>query len=1078
MNEEESKKVARTVPCADAPSSSEPRTEDCADHVAAANLLEAAFFGMSSEEDMDQAAVDLSADLPLIEGYKLIRLLGEGGFGMVYEAEQRVPIRRRVALKVLRPGCTTRELLVRFEQERQALALMNHPHIARIYDAGETEDGRPFIAMEMVDGQTIDKRAKSLPQRDRVSLMLDVSRAVAHAHHKGIIHRDLKPSNILITDNHGKPEPRVIDFGIAKALDGPLVTKVMFTQIRQVVGTPGYMSPERQHTSQISQSADTRTDVFALGAILWELLSGSTPLQSPDGSSTRVTLPNARGIPNELRWITEKATDPDMDLRYANADGLADDLAAWLEGQPLKAAPRSTLYVISKWAARHRSAAVVSVLLLVTLIASLLLLTGKNLEIRRALQQAEQNHTETLRRSSNESYLMGVTRERRRPTLALAHWAHALRQDPQNQAALGIALATLRHRSHPAVIAPVTPLPAGKVRLLQVSTNGQWVAVVMEVEKGEILVRARRGAPQAEAFPIPADGKIAHLAVSSAGHVAVAGNRGPVGLLQKDGTWQASELDVEGLRLLAWTAEEKLWCVAVQNVSQFSAAGEATMATSVLPGREWRSAASIDGNQVAVGTEGGRILLFGTDDASSPSVLQAPIPAPFSGLAVDANGQRVAAAWRSGDVWLNHGDGRTSAYVTSDTVLNLSFLRDESALWIRQPSAISLWNPLSGGLARTFSNEDPLKTLLPVGGAAVLMQANFRRPSVLDFSDDSMIAEDISGMEGRVTCAADPSSRVMVFAHEDHLVIEWMQLVAKVERPELKSADYEWLALVVADNGMDWRAVSSKGKVCQVSPKGEVKTLWQRGTEALRLACVSRDAQAVLADTADGAGVALCRPKVDPKVFSWGKPSALALSPSGKLAALGYPAGEVRLFDLTTEQECFVRDWQRGAIHQICFISDERLAVAVSGLVQICDWKNNRLLPTPIELGGTIVSLSACGAGERLAALGSNGALHVVDVNTGRRVLGQMSAPNTSSRLAWSPDDAILWCFTAKGLAKGVPMPPLLKQSPEWFPSWLEHHVGIKIDDDGNATRLRSTDRSALPKGLDARLQDWLTAAP
>ena len=1046
-----------------------PLSED-----AAANLLEAAFFGLSSEEDMDQAAVDLSTDLPLIEGYKLIRLLGEGGFGMVYEAEQRMPIRRRVALKVLRPGCTTRELLARFEQERQALALMNHPHIARIYDAGETEDGRPFIAMEMVEGQTIDKRAKTLPQRDRVALMLEVSRAVAHAHHKGIIHRDLKPSNLLITDSNGKPEPRVIDFGIAKALDGPLVTKVMFTKIRQVVGTPGYMSPERQHTSQISHSADTRTDVFALGAILWELLSGSTPLQSPEGTGTRVTLPHALGIPKELRWITEKATDPDMDRRYANADGLADDLEAWLEGQPLKAAPRSSLYVVIKWASRHRAAALAGVLLLITLIASLLLLTHKNLEIRQALLQAEHNHAETLRRSSNESYLMGVTRERRRPTLALAHWAHALRQDPRNQAALGMALATLKYRGHPAIAAPAMSFCGGKVDQLVVAAGGDWFAALVEDGSGQVVVCGRRGDTKTESYPVPADAAMKLLAISNAGQVAVAASQGPVGLLQKDGTWKASARDFDSLRFLAWTPDQELWLVTANEVSRCDASGVDTGPRYPLGGHEVCSAASPDGSSLAVAIASGRIHGFAAG-AAEPNQLQGPLPAPCSALALDVTGKRIAAAWRSGDVWVNHGDGSSSSFLADDAVLQLDFSRHPSGLFLRLPRAVGFWDSNPGAPTQSFPTGEPLRTLVPISEAAVMIQANFRRPALLDFASDTPFVEEISGMEGRSTCAVDRTQGSIVVAHEDHSVIEWLRYQPATTPTQQILPQGPWLTLHSGRDKTLALGVNRRGEVCRLSADGKSELLWETGEFLLHQAALDRDANLVLANTPASAGVKLIHKEAGSKTLLWGKPSALALSSDGLTAALGYPAGEVRVFDVPSEREISVKNWRRGAVSSLCFISNDRLAAAVAGQVQVWDWRQNQVLPTPIELSPSIRTMSASSTGTRLAVLGTDDALHVIDVETGRRVLGQTKALNAATVLLWSDDDSQLWQVNAKGDAVVLPMPPFFEACPAWFPAWLEHHIGLKMDDRGNAVRLRSKSPDLLPANMDEGLRRWLT---
>jgi serine/threonine protein kinase/WD40 repeat protein len=1052
MNEEEAK----------------PLSEDLA-----ANLLEAAFFGTSAEEDMDQASVDLSTDLPLIEGYKLIRLLGEGGFGMVYEAEQRMPIRRRVALKVLRPGCTTRELLVRFEQERQALALMNHPHVARIYDAGETEDGRPFIAMEMVDGQTIDRRARSLPLRDRIALMLDVSRAVAHAHHKGIIHRDLKPSNILVTDHDGKPEPRVIDFGIAKALDGPLVTKVMFTQIRQVVGTPGYMSPERQHTSQISHSADTRTDVFALGAILWELLSGHTPLQSADGTSTRVTLPNANEIPNELRWITEKATDPDMELRYANADGLADDLEAWLEGLPLKAAPRSTLYVISKWAARHRAAAVASILMLATLVASLLLLTRKNLEIRSALLQAEHSHTETQRRSSNESYLMGVTRERRRPSLALAHWAHALRQDPNNQAALGMALATLRHRGHARVIAPAVSLPEGKVNLLALSTGAEWFAAVVGNDTEQVMLRGRRGGVVENAIPIPADGAMTQLAVSRQGHVAVAATRGPVGLLQPDGTWKASSLDFSQLRYLSWTRNEELWTVTENEVSRCKANGTESFAPYPLPSRATQTTSSADGTRVATGMDVGRILLF-EHASAEPTLITGPVLAPLSALALDATGGRVAAAWRSGDVWLWHGDSSTSAYLAKDAVLQLKFLQRTGSLLMLLPTAVACWDSSRSGPALRHPIPEPLKFLMSAGEAAGFMQPSFRRPATLDFTHDPPFAEEISGMEGHTTCASDPMTGITVVALEDQGKLEWLQYQAASKSPTKKLSQAPWLALTPKANADVTCGVSGSGIVYDIDSDGKTVSRWDTGVRQMRLAAVDATGSAVLGNVDPMPGVQLLRIDGKNRNLSWGKPSALALSRSGDLAALGFPSGEVRVFEVASEREVQVHDWQRGAVTSLHFISEDRIAVAVSGQVRVWDWRVNAALPTPIELSRSIIGMAACSEGKRLAVLGNDKALHVIHVASGRRVLGQTSADATANALVWSLQDQELWCVARDGSAEAHQMPPHLERCPEWFPSWLEQHVGLRIDDQGSAARIQSDQFNTPPSSIPRKLQAWL----
>jgi serine/threonine protein kinase len=321
--------------------------------------------------------------------YKLLQIVGEGGFGTVFMAEQEEPVRRKVALKIIKLGMDTRQVVARFEQERQALAMMDHPNIARVLDAGATETGRPFFVMELVKGDPIveycDKNNLSI--NERLELLAEVCSAVQHAHTKGIIHRDIKPSNVLVSTQDGKPHTKVIDFGVAKATAAKLTEMTLFTEHRQMIGTPEYMSPEQ---AEGSLDIDTRTDVYALGVLAYELLTGTTPFSGSElrsaayaeiqriirevdppkpsarlGNNTetlagvaarRHTEPQRLGaiVRGEIDWIVMKALEKDRQRRYETANGLAMDIRRYLAGEAVVAAPPSRAYRFRKFVRRNR----------------------------------------------------------------------------------------------------------------------------------------------------------------------------------------------------------------------------------------------------------------------------------------------------------------------------------------------------------------------------------------------------------------------------------------------------------------------------------------------------------------------------------------------------------------------------------------------------------------------------------------------------------------------------------------------------------------------------------------------------
>ena len=363
------------------------------------------------KRDDDKPTLDLpstSSGLDIgVADYRVLQLVATGGMGEVYEADQLRPIRRRVALKVVKLGMDTREVVARFESERQALALMNHPNIANVFDAGATEKGRPFFAMEFVQGEPITDYCDryQLTTRQRLELFLDVCSGVQHAHQKGIIHRDLKPSNVLVALHDDRPVAKIIDFGVAKATSQRLTDKTMVTSLGVMIGTPEYMSPEQAELTGLD--IDTRSDVYALGMLLYELMAGALPFDAKElrragfaelqrhireseapRPSTRLTglgdtarsIARSRGVDlpvltrelrGDLDWIILKALEKNRTRRYATENALALDIKRHLDNEPVLACPPSTAYRARKFIRRHRAGVAVAALLTVVLLAGI-----------------------------------------------------------------------------------------------------------------------------------------------------------------------------------------------------------------------------------------------------------------------------------------------------------------------------------------------------------------------------------------------------------------------------------------------------------------------------------------------------------------------------------------------------------------------------------------------------------------------------------------------------------------------------------------------------------------------------------
>ena len=382
----------------------------------AENMLQVAFDGLITERPGTQ-----------IGPYKLLEQIGTGGMGAVYVAEQKEPVRRKVALKVIKPGMDTRQVVARFEAERQALAMMNHPNIAKVLDAGATDAGRPYFVMELVKGAPITEFCdqQKLDTRERLQLFITVCHAVQHAHHKGLIHRDIKPSNVLVEVHDVTPVAKVIDFGVAKAIGQSLTEKTLHTGFGEMVGTPMYMSPEQAGQSSID--VDTRSDIYSLGVLLYEILTGHTPFErdtlreagfdemrrmirevDPPRPSARVrtlaakarsTVSECRQIDprkfsqqlrGELDWIVMKALEKDRNRRYETANGFAADVQRYLNDESVLACPPSGWYRLRKFARRNKGPVLAATLVLLALVGGVI---GTTI----GLFQADEAHRESVK---------------------------------------------------------------------------------------------------------------------------------------------------------------------------------------------------------------------------------------------------------------------------------------------------------------------------------------------------------------------------------------------------------------------------------------------------------------------------------------------------------------------------------------------------------------------------------------------------------------------------------------------------------------------------------------------------------
>ena len=601
----------------------------------------------------------------MIGPYKIREQIGEGGMGTVYVAEQQKPVRRKVALKIIRTAIASKETVARFEAERQALAMMEHPNIAKVLDGGTTSTGQPFFAMELVQGVPITKYADDhhLSTSQRLELFVVVCRAVQHAHRKGVIHRDLKPSNILVSEIDGRWVPKIIDFGLAKAVDEPLTDGSVYTRFTQMIGTPSYMSPEQAAMGVID--VDTRSDVYSLGVLLYELLVGEPPFSrktfleasfdevrrlirevEPPRPSTaisslqgerRSTIAASRGIDQrklresvrgELDWLVMKALEKDRDRRYGSAAEMAADIERFLDNEPVHACPPSFVYRFRKSVYRNRIAISVIGLILAALVTTSIVSTWQVVQVRRAwlASQARERRSNDLLEGMRLQSSVSAMRQK-----DFAQLSRAVRPMLNNR-----SLADSDQRADAGSL----------VDLLQVTANPQPIRT----------------------FAIPS--RVHDLATDA------------------EGKCMAS-IDERG--------NLTCWDIASEESGYTSTLGHGEPAHAV--------AVSPDGNRVVSGSTNGHVFFWDRESGQCDRQLQ-PLSTGIETIIWSPDGQRVAIGARYSEVWVSDVDGNELFRIENDQRHeSLLFTPDGKQLVVPTRQGIDVWDVGSGKRLRSLATE-------------------------------------------------------------------------------------------------------------------------------------------------------------------------------------------------------------------------------------------------------------------------------------------------------------------------------------------------------------------------------------
>jgi len=1034
--------------------------------------------------------------------YKLLEKIGEGGCGTVYMAEQEEPVRRRVALKVIKLGMDTRTVVARFEAERQALALMNHPNIAHVFDGGATRTGRPYFVMELVRGMPITTfcEQENITTVQRLNLFVLVCQAVQHAHQKGIIHRDLKPSNILVTVNDGVPVPKVIDFGIAKATGQRLTDKTLFTQFHLFIGTPAYISPEQAEMSSVD--VDTRSDIYSLGVLLYELMTGRTPFdgeellrsgleemrrtirdKEPLKPSTRMTRERAQRpvtrvgaesvhlVRGDLDSIIMKCLEKDRARRYETANGLAADVQRHLRHEPIQARPVNALGKLQRWRRRHPSMAALSACVLLFLV---LLAIGSTVSAWRiAVARGAEHQQRTRAESANRD--LAATNQRLTDTVnllelqrvedllqvndspgAVARLTALLRRDPSNQLAASRLISVLIHRNWALPIGEpirhadrvVSARFSGDGRRL-LSASWDKTAVIRDASTGGTIATLEHEDRLSSARYSPDGARI--LTATAAGVVRI---------------WNA--LDGVLLRSLN-SSTEKLVSPEFSPDSQ----SVLTVCPAALSARIWDVASGSlknelretnsdvllaqfapDGHRIATVSESGFISIWALD-SEQPIQRFDSLSRAIVVLAFSPDGARLASGDQNGTarIWNVMTGEPVSGPLLHDNVVTVAVFSPDGQFLLTgsQDNSAHLWNAASGQMiggpllheggivSGGFSADGRVAVTTSMDNCARLWEVSTGKP----------LCQPLRHLEAVLHASFSPDGHKLVTSSWDSTIQLWS--IEPRSGRRLDMAHQNRVTCVAFDPNREsmlsgsidhtarlWNAHSGASLVPPMHHAGPVNSV-AFSPDGTRVLTASDDATAQLWDSATGLAAA---PPLHHAKTVW----SAVFSPDGLRVATASLDRTARVWDSATGQALTPAFRHPQSVSQVCFSPDGEciLSACWNGTSRL--WNVNIGCPLTEWLDGGGPGFTAC-----------------FD-RTGRRVIAGSSGSNVA-----------IW---------DVPRAPT--PIPGWFLTFAEAVGGESLSASGNlALVFRQELEKSVPR-LDPvhdedvyeSLARWFLAAP